>query len=177
MDTVEDFIDVNAPLSTVYNQWTQFEEFPRFMSGIEEVQRISDRRLRWRARIGGKIKEWEAEIYDQIPEQRIAWRSVSGAENSGKVTFEWIGSTRTRINLSLNYQPQDRAEKAAAALGVVSRRVTGDLRRFKEFIEARGFETGQWRRAMREGRVVASPEHAARSGKFEPTLDTRNRRE
>src|SRR6188768_942930 len=103
MDHVEKCIEVDAPLSLVYNQWTQFEEFPRFMEGVEEVRQLDDKRLHWKAEIAGKTKEWDAEIFEQIPDQRIAWRSTTGAKNSGMVNFFPIGTNATRVTLTLNY--------------------------------------------------------------------------
>jgi uncharacterized membrane protein len=155
METVEKTIEVDAPVSTVYNQWTQFEQFPEFMEGVEEVRQLDDKRLHWRARIGGKEKEWDAEIFEQIPDQRIAWRSMGGAKNSGMVNFAPLSSTRTLVTLSLHYDPEGAIENVGDALGVVSARVKGDLERFKEFIEARGAETGGWRGEIR-GREVTS---------------------
>jgi uncharacterized membrane protein len=148
MSTIEQSIDVEAPTSTVYNQWTQFEEFPRFMEGVQEVRQLDDRRLLWRAEIGGRPKEWEAEITEQIPEERIAWRSRAGDANAGVVTFHHLAPGRTRVMLQLEYDPEGALENAADAVGIVSARVKGDLQRFKEFIEARGVETGAWRREI-----------------------------
>jgi uncharacterized membrane protein len=145
MSRIEKSIDVNVPLSTAYNQWTQFEEFPRFMEGIEEVRQLDDKRLHWHANIGGKQEEWGAEIVEQVPDQRVAWRSTSGAPNSGVVTFESLGAATTRVKLQLEYTPQNAMESAGDAMGVLSRRVEGDLQRFKEYIESRGAETGAWR--------------------------------
>ena len=153
MSRIEKSIDVNVPLSTAYNQWTQFEEFPRFMEGIEEVRQLDDKRLHWRANIGGKQQEWDAEIVEQVPDQRVAWRSTSGAPNSGVVTFESLGAATTRVNLQLEYSPQDAVESAGEAMGVLSRRVEGDLQRFKEYIESRGAETGAWRGEIHGGQV------------------------
>jgi uncharacterized membrane protein len=132
-------------LNTVYNQWTQFEEFPRFMEGIEEVRQLDDKRLHWRASIGGKREEWDAEIVQQVPDQRIAWRSTSGAPNSGVVTFESLAPATTRVQMLLEYTPQGPVESMGDAMGLLSRRVEGDLQRFKEYIESRGAETGAWR--------------------------------
>ncbi|HKO24563.1 MAG TPA: SRPBCC family protein [Chloroflexota bacterium] len=153
MSRIEKSIDVNVPLRTAYNQWTQFEEFPRFMEGIEEVQQLDDKHLHWRASIGGKQEEWDAEIVEQVPDQRVAWRSTSGAPNSGVVTFESLGAGTTRVNLQLEYTPQNAVESAGDAMGVLSRRVEGDLQRFKEYIEARGAETGAWRGEIHGGQV------------------------
>lgn len=159
MQHVEKEIEVDAPISSVYNQWTQFEDFPRFMSGVEEVRQIDDKRLHWRANIGGKVTEWDAEIFEQIPDRRIAWRSTSGAMNSGMVNFEPIDADHTRVSLKLNYEPEGALQKVGSVVGAVSARVSGDLKRFKEFIEARGLETGGWRGRI-EGRQVESPENA-----------------
>jgi uncharacterized membrane protein len=162
METIEKSIDVNAPLSSVYNQWTQFEEFPRFMEGVEEVRQLDDKRLHWRAEVAGKTKEWDAEIFEQIPDQRIAWRSISGAQNSGMVNFAAIDANTTRVTLTLNYAPETAMEKVGDALGLLSARVKGDLERFKEFIEGRGAETGGWRGEI-HGREVRSTQDEPRS--------------
>jgi uncharacterized membrane protein len=146
METIEKSIEVDAPLTTVYNQWTQFEEFPKFMEGVESVHQMGDKKLHWVAKIGGKTKEWDAEIFEQAPDQRIAWRSITGTKNSGMVSFIPLnGGARTLVTLRLNYETEGAAESLADALGVVSRRVEGDLERFREFIESRGVETGGWR--------------------------------
>jgi uncharacterized membrane protein len=153
MQTVEKTIEVDAPISTVYNQWTQFEEFPRFMEGVREVRQISDTRLHWRAEIAGKEKEWDAEIFEQVPDRVIAWRSTSGEENAGAVHFEPLPGGGTRIRLAISYDPKGVVEKLGDALGVLSLRVQGDLNRFKEFLEARGTETGGWRGKVEGGEV------------------------
>jgi uncharacterized membrane protein len=145
MAIIEQAIEVDVPVSTAYNQWTQFEEFPRFMEHVREVVQLDDRRLRWRAEVAGTVKEWTAEIVDQVPDERVAWRSTAGAPNGGRVTFEPLGPGRTRITLELEYDPEGLVESVGDAAGVVSRRVAGDLERFKEFIEGRGRETGAWR--------------------------------
>src|SRR5215510_9542451 len=131
MDHVEKSIEVNVPVSTAYNQWTQFEEFPQFMEGVEEVKQLDDKRLRWRAEMGGKIVEWDAEIFEQIPDRRIAWRSTTGELNSGMVNFEPLGPNRTRVAVKINYKPAGTLEKLGSALGVVSQKVERDLERFK----------------------------------------------
>ena len=145
MANIEQSIDVEVPVRTVYNQWTQFEEFPRFMEGVTRVTQLDDRRLRWQASIGGTDKEWTAEITEQIPDERVAWRSTSGAANAGVVTFHRLADAKTRIMLQLEYDPEGVIENVADAVGVVSGRVRGDLERFKEFIEERQRETGSWR--------------------------------
>jgi hypothetical protein len=138
-------IDVNAPLRAVYNQWTQFEEFPRFMEGVDEVQQDGPKNLFWKVNIGGKDKHWEAEITEQVPEKRIAWQSVDGTPNSGEVTFDSLDSDRTRITLTMEYEPEGFLEKAGDAMGIPSGRVEGDLKRFRDFIENKGVETKGWR--------------------------------
>ena len=145
MSTIEQSIDVNVPVRTAYNQWTQFEEFPRFMEGVEAVRQLDDQRLHWRATIGGKVEEWEAVITEQHPDERIAWENTTGAANAGVVTFHRLADTKTRVMLQMEYDPQGVVENLGDMLGVVSRRVANDLERFKEFIEARGQETGAWR--------------------------------
>ena len=144
-------IDVNAPLRAVYNQWTQFEEFPRFMEGVEEVRQEGEKRLFWRAKIGGKVKEWEAEIINQVPDEGIAWQSVDGSPNSGTIIFEELDSDRTRVTATIEYEPEGLLEKTGDVLGIPSGRVEGDLERFREFIEERGRESGGWRGEIREG--------------------------
>lgn len=157
MRHIEKSIEVEAPLSMVYNQWTQFEEFPRFMDGVESVVQMGDKRLHWVAEIGGKRTEWDAEIFEQIPDQRIAWRSMSGAMNTGMVNFESLGPNHTRVSLKINYDPEGAVENLASALGVVSTKVEGDLQRFKKFIENRGAETGAWRGRIEGKQVDPTP--------------------
>ena len=142
---IRESIDVEVPLSTAYNQWTQFEEFPRFMEGVESVRQLDASRLFWKADIGGKTVEWQAKITEQVPDMRVAWRSVSGARNAGSVSFDRLGDQRTRVHLELEYEPEGLVENVGDFLGLVSRRAQGDLERFKEFIERRGHETGAWR--------------------------------
>jgi uncharacterized membrane protein len=143
--TVEESIDVKVPVRTAYDQWTQFETFPEFMEGVESVQQVDDTHLRWEADIAGVTRQWDAEITEQTPDQRVAWKATQGAENSGVVTFHRIDDATTRVMLQLEFEPEGAVETAGDALGFVKRRATGDLGRFKEFIEARGAETGAWR--------------------------------
>jgi Predicted integral membrane protein len=143
VSNIEKSIEVEVPVQTAYNQWTQFEEFPRFMEGIQQVTQLDDKRLRWRANVGGQEKEWEAEITEQRPDERIAWRSRDGAANAGVVTFHRIADARTRVMLQLEYEPEGVIENVGDAIGVVSRRVAGDLERFN--LETRGRETGACR--------------------------------
>ena len=144
MAVIEKSIDIEVPVETAYNQWTQFEEFPQFMEGVERVRQLAPDRLHWIADVGGRVKEWDARIVEQRPDERIAWRSESGAANDGIVTFHRSG-TGTRVNLSIEYEPEGFAEHVGDAMGFMTRRVEGDLERFKEFIEQRGRETGAWR--------------------------------
>jgi uncharacterized membrane protein len=145
MERISKSIEVDCPVRTVYNQWTQFEEFPRFMEGVKRVTQLDDQRLHWEAEVAGRDKEWDARITDQIPDQRIAWESQSGEYTSGVVTFQSSGPDRTRVNLELSYDPEGFVESTGDAIGVVSRRVEKDLEHFKDFIEHRGHETGAWR--------------------------------
>jgi uncharacterized membrane protein len=157
MATQEKSIEVDVPVSTAYNQWTQFEDFPQFMEGVKEVRQLDDTHVHWHAEIAGKDKEWDAEITEQIPDQRIAWRSTSGAPNSGVVTFEKISDNKTRITLRMDYEPEDVVDKVGDAVGMLSRRIEGDLQRFKEFVESRGRETGAWRGTVEQGQPQPRP--------------------
>ena len=151
----------------VYNQWTQFEEFRGFMEGVESVTQRDAKRLHWKAEIAGKHLEWDAEIFEQIPDQRIAWRSTSGPLNTGMVNFESMGPGRTRVFLKVNYEPEGAMEKVGSALGMVGGRVEGDLKRFRDFIENRGAETGAWRGRI-EGREVESARNTGSAGDAMP---------
>ena len=144
MTTIEKTIEVDVPIRTAYNQWTQFEEFPRFMEGVKEVRQLDDKRLHWRADIAGTEKEWHSEIVDQTPDTRIAWKNLRGAENAGAVLFERVPGG-TKVTLKMNYEPEGAKESIGDVLGFVTRRVEGDLKRFKEFIEDRERATGAWR--------------------------------
>jgi Polyketide cyclase / dehydrase and lipid transport/Protein of unknown function (DUF2934) len=137
-------LEVNAPVGAVYGQWTQFEEFPRFMEGVVEVQRHDAKRLLWKVNIGGKDKEWEAEILEQIPDARIVWESVDGTQNRGIIAFEPLDLDRTLITLTMEYEPEGFLEKAGDALGIPSSQVEGNLKRFRDFIERREMENGTW---------------------------------
>jgi uncharacterized membrane protein len=145
MATIEESIEVDVPVTTAYNQWTQFEEFPEFMEGVESVQQIDDTHLLWTAEIGGTREEWRAEISEQTPDQRIAWHATEGKTNAGVVTFHRIDDTTTRIMLQMDWEPEGMKESVGSAIGADSRRVKGDLERFKEMIERRGTPTGAWR--------------------------------
>jgi len=145
METVEETLDVAVPVSTAYNQWTQFESFPNFMSGVESVAQLTDTTNHWITKIGGVEREFDAEIVEQVPDQRIAWRSIDGKSHAGTVTFERLAEDSTRVNVRFAWDPETFVEKAGAKLGIDSARVKSDLRKFKEFIESRGAETGAWR--------------------------------
>ena len=138
-------IDVDVPVRTAYNQWTQFEEFPQFMQGVESVEQMDDETLHWKAEIGGKTKEWTAKITEQIPDKRIAWTSTSGALNAGVVTFHRISDDQCRVALQLDYEPEGVVENVGDTIGVVEWNVRQNLERFKEFIESQGSETGAYR--------------------------------
>src|SRR5579872_1173629 len=153
MTTVEKTIDISVPVSTAYNQYTQFESFPQFMEGVESVQQLDDKRLHWIAEIAGQKREWDAEIVEQVPDQLIAWHSVTGKTNNGRVTFEPEGATSCRVMVQVEYDPQGLVETIGDKLGFVEGRVEGDLERFKEFVEKRGSETGAWRGEVHSGQV------------------------
>jgi uncharacterized membrane protein len=143
--SIEESIEVNVPVRTAYNQWTQFEDFPKFMENVLEVKQLDDRHLHWRAKVAGEEKEWDAEITEQIPDKRIAWRSVSGPRHGGVVTFHKISDNETRIMLQMEYEPEGPLEKLGDAMGAVRMEARRSLERFKEMLEQRGAETGAWR--------------------------------
>ena len=136
---------VNVPVSRAYNQWTQFEEFPRFMSGVQSVTQLDDERLDWVAEIAGVRRQWQAKILEQVPDRKVAWAATEGATNAGSVTFEDLGGGQTSVTLVLEYEPEGLVEKAGDALHVVERQAEGDLERFKQFIESEEYATGAWR--------------------------------
>src|SRR5919112_1763728 len=145
MSKVEQSIDVEVPVQVAYNQWTQFEQFPQFMDAVDEVRQTDDTHLHWVARVAGRQKEWDAEITEQTPDQRIAWTSTTGARNAGVVTFHRISDNTTRVMLQMDVEPEGVVETAGTEAGIFESNVKGDLERFKEFIESRGSETGAWR--------------------------------
>ena len=151
---VQDSIEVEVPIRTAYNQWTQFEEFPNFMKDVEEVRQIDDTHLYWRAVVAGKPVEWSSEITTQIPDRRISWRSTSGPPNSGAVTFDRVTDHRTRVTLRMSYRAPGIAEKVGDALGVVRAELSGNLHRFTDFIQARQIETGAWRSTVGGGTTM-----------------------
>ena len=154
---VEKSVLVGVPISTAYNQWTQFEDFPQFMEGVESVKQLSDDRLDWVAEIGGVRRQWQAKILDQVPDQKIAWAATEGATNAGAVTFEDVGGEQTRVNLALEYEPEGLIENVGDKLNIVENRAEGDLERFKSFIESERSETGAWRRTINGGADVGTP--------------------
>jgi uncharacterized membrane protein len=145
MATIEESVEVEVPVRTAYNQWTQFEEFPRFMEGVEQVRQLTDTRLHWVAEIAGRRREWDAEITEQVPDQRISWCSTEGTANSGVVTFHRLADGRSKVMLQLEFEPEGAMEQAGDKLGIVKGRTKADLKRFKEFIESQGRESGAWR--------------------------------
>jgi uncharacterized membrane protein len=153
MATVEESIEVNVPVRTAYNQWTQFEEFPRFMEGVESVRQLDDTRMHWVAEVGGERREWDAQITEQIPDERVAWKALDGGP-SGVVTFHRLDDNRTKVMVQMDYEPEGFRETVGSMAGSDSRRVKGDLERFQEFIESRGSETGAWRGEVQGGEKV-----------------------
>ena len=153
MATVQHSIEVDVPVSTAYNQWTQFETFPEFMKGVEAVEQIDETSLQFRTDIAGVRREYFAQNTEQTPDRKIAWVSTDKPRNAGTVTFEPLGAERARVNVELEWEPEGLVEKAGSAVGADSRQVTADLGRFKEFIESRGIETGEWRSSVADGEV------------------------
>ncbi|MGW4463504.1 SRPBCC family protein [Micromonospora sp. NPDC004704] len=146
MSAVTESVDVAVPVRTAYDQWTQFEDFPRFMEGVEEVRQVSETMTHWKVGIVGVEREFDARITEQLPDERVAWTSTNGTNQAGVVTFHRLDDGHTRVTLQLEFEPQGMTEKAGDKLGMVDRRIKGDMQRFKNFIEARGgVETGAWR--------------------------------
>ena len=160
MATLQETIEVDVPVSTAYNQWTQFESFPEFMRGVESVEQIDETSLHFRTDIGGVRREYSAQITEQLPDRRIAWVSTDKPRNAGEVSFEPLGPDHTRVTVALEWEPEGLVEKAGAAVGADSHQVSADLKRFKQFIEARGIETGAWRSAVDNGEVEETEEEA-----------------
>jgi len=154
MATIEESIEVGVPVRVAYNQWTQFEEFPRFMDGVEQVKQLDDTHLHWVAEIAGQRKEWDAEITQQEPDQRVAWTSTNGDWNGGAVDFHRVDDRTTRVTLTMDIKPDGVVERVGDAVGVPDRQVEGDLDRFKEFIESRGAATGAWRGSVEQTDVT-----------------------
>ena len=154
---VEKTIMVNVPVSRAYNQWTQFEEFPQFMDGVQSVTQLSDDRLEWVAEIAGVKRQWEARIVEQVPDRKVAWAATEGATNAGAVTFEDAGGDQTSVTLVLEYEPEGLVEKVGDTLNVVERQAEGDLERFKTFIESEGYATGAWRGSVGTPGAAGTP--------------------
>jgi uncharacterized membrane protein len=150
MSQIIETVDVDVPVRTAYDQWTQFESFPMFMDGVEKVEQLDDTTLRWTAEIAGQKRTWKAKITEQAPDQRIAWTSIDGAKNAGVVTFHRLDDSKTRVTLQLDVDPEGPVENIGDALGFVERRAKADMERFKEFIESRGSETGAWRGTVKQ---------------------------
>jgi uncharacterized membrane protein len=150
LKTIEESIEVEVPVSTAYNQWTQFESFPAFMDGIERVEQRDDTHLHWVAEIGGDKREWDAEITEQHPDHRVAWKALDQEGPNGVVTFHKLDDARTKVMVQMGYEPEGLKEAVGSALGLDSHRVKGDLESFKDFIESRAHETGAWRGEVTE---------------------------
>lgn len=151
MATIEQSIDVEVPVSTAYNQWTQFEEFPRFMDGVEEVRQVDDTHLHWVVSHNGKQHEFDTEISEQHPDERVAWKTTEGTAHSGTVTFAPLDDARCTVTVRMDWQPEGMLEELGAALGSDDRRVKADLESFKELVESRGAESGAWRGRVEQG--------------------------
>jgi len=151
MSEIIETVDVEVPVRVAYDQWTQFEDFPLFMDGVEKVRQLDDTHIAWTADVGGVTKSWTAEITEQKPDERIAWHAVEGARNAGVVTFHRLADDVTRVTLQLDVEPEGPVETAGDALGFVARRAKGDMERFKKFIESRDSETGAWRGTVESG--------------------------
>ena len=145
MKTIEESIEIDVPVSTAYNQWTQFETFPKFMEGVERVEQTDDTHLHWVAEVGGEKREWNAEITEQHPDERVAWKALDQDGPNGVVSFHKLDEARTKVMVQMDYDPEGMKESVGSAVGLDSRRVKDDLESFKEFIESRGGETGSWR--------------------------------
>jgi uncharacterized membrane protein len=157
MATVEQDIDIDVPVGVAYAQWTQFEDFPRFMNNVKEVRQLDDTRLMWTAEVGGREHSWEAKIIEQVPDQRIAWRATGGLQNGGTVTFEpEDGGSRTHVHVEMEYEPEGIIEKIGSAVGVDSYVVDADLDRFKDLVEERQAPTGEWSGEIKGGQVTDS---------------------
>jgi uncharacterized membrane protein len=154
MSQIVESVDVDVDVRTAYNQWTQFEEFPRFMEGVEQVRQLDDTHLHWVASIAGQRKEWDAEITQQEPDQRVAWKATDGDWNAGAVDFHRVDDAKTRVTLTMDVKPDGPLETVGDAIGVPDRQVKGDLERFKEYIESRGSATGAWRGTVEQTDVT-----------------------
>lgn len=154
MATISESIDVEVPVRTAYNQWTQFEDFPRFMDGVQSVEQVDDTHLHWIADAGGKQHAWTAQITEQRPDERVSWKAIEGHGSSGVVTFHRLGEDETRVTVQMEHETEGLLEQVGSVLGMDSRRVHGDLERFKDLIESRGVETGAWRGEVSRGERI-----------------------
>jgi uncharacterized protein YndB with AHSA1/START domain len=154
---VEKTVVVNVSLSTVYNQWTQFEEFPQFMGGVERVTQLGDDRLEWVAEMGGVRRQWIAKVLEQVPDRKVVWAAVEGATNAGAVTFAEVGPTQTEVHLTMEFEPEGFLETVADKLHIVKNQAEDDLDNFKRFIESEGYESGAWRGSINQGGTVRTP--------------------
>jgi uncharacterized membrane protein len=145
MSTVVESVDVAVPVRTAYNQWTQFEQFPSFMDGVEQVRQVTEELTHWVVEIGGAKREFDAKITEQHPDERVAWASLDGPRHAGVVTFHRLDETHTRVTAQMEIDPEGFVENVADKTGLLDRKVKGDMKRFKEFIESRGDESGAWR--------------------------------
>ncbi|MFF9277947.1 SRPBCC family protein [Streptomyces griseosporeus] len=167
MSTVKEAVEVDVPVRTAYNQWTQFEEFPQFMEGVEEVRQIDERHNHWTMKVGGVKREFDTEIVDQLPDDRITWRTTSGdTQQKGSVRFERLDDTHTRVELVMDVETSGAAEKAGDMLGMIDRRIKGDMKRFKSFVEERGRESGAWRGRIKPGDTGGSTPGTPSPGTF-----------
>lgn len=154
---VEKSVVVDMPLTTVYNQWTRFEEFPHFMGAVEQVTQLGDDRLEWIAEIGGVRRQWVAKILEQVPDQKVAWAAVEGATNAGAVTFTAVGPSETEVHLSMEYEPEGFVEKVGDFFRIVETQAEDDLANFKRFVESAGADAPGWRGAINEGADIDTP--------------------
>ena len=145
MSTKVEYIDVDVPVHVAYNQWTQFETFPQFMSGVESITQVDDVTNHWVTKVAGIQREFDTRISEQVPDERIAWSSVEGTTHAGVVTFQRLSDTSCRVTVQMDVEPEGLVERAGDKLGVIGGRIEDDLKKFKEFIESTGHETGGWR--------------------------------
>jgi len=170
MSDVIETVDVAVPVRTAYNQWTQFEEFPRFMEGVQEIRQVSDTLTHWKIRIGGVEREFDAEITEQRPDERVAWHSIDGTSHAGVVTFHRLNDTSTRVTLQLDTAPEGIVETLGDKLGVVKHRAKGDMERFKSYIEEQGVETGGYRETVEPAPQVPTSGTGAAAGPTDPVI-------
>ena len=175
MERIEKTVEVECPVRTVYNQWTQFEDFPKFMAGVKSVRQLDDTHLRWEAEVWGKDEAWNAEITEQTPDTRISWRSTEGAKSAGTVRFESLGPDRTLVRLAMAYEPEGVLENVGDMLGAINSQVTSSVEDFKKFIESRGQETGAWRGTVRDSESHGGDvESRGESGQPDYVVETEN---